>query len=297
MAISSDIKPQHIDAYCEGEELVPSKWEDAFEWRYDDADSIKIGTWGLDGLNRLPGWTDGSSDLPTGRVVDNGSKTVTYTQYGLSLGIRKMDVRHVANVVPKALRMVGRAIANTRAILAAAIVNGAHSTTTVVPGAKALAATDHPTASGAVRVNKLASALDLGAIFSAMTLARQWVDYDNGDFDLAEGGWYLMFPVVAGLEQVVGQALGSAVTSDQNQVNTSGMFGISAFPWAKITTATHWALVSKVVRTLGFWAPEEASGNLDVVVDEDNRKTKIICDGAYAAYAEAQPSGFIGGAT
>lgn len=297
MAISTDIQPIHVEAFCEGMESVPSKWESMFEVRTDDQASLKLGTWGAEGTNRLTEWENGADDIPQARVADIGSKTVNFTQFALQFRIRKLDAKHDPTLVPRVLKAVGRAIANTRALLGAALVNGAHSTTTVVPGSKALAATDHPTASGAARSNKVASGLDLGAIFSAMLLARQWVDYDNGDFDFAEGGWDLAYPNVAGLEQTVGQALGSAVTSDQNQVNTSGMFGIRAFPWAKITTSTHWALQSRVVRTLGMWDHVRAEDNITVVEDEDSRQIKITCDGAYAAFCSPHPSGFIGGAT
>lgn len=297
MAISTDLKPQHVEAYNEGFDQVPAKWEQAFEFRNDEEASIKIGAWGTEGTNRLPAWPDGASDIPTARVVDIGSKTVNYADFAIQFRVRKRDAQHDRTLIPRLLKMVGRAVANTRALLAAGVVNGAHSTTTVVPGSKTLAATDHPTALGGTRSNKLATACDLGAIFAAMTLARQWVDYDGGDFDFAEGGWTLMYPIVAGLEQTVGQALGSEYTSDQLQKNTSGMFGITAFPWAKITTATHWALSSKVVRSLGFWDHVSAEDNLEVDEDSDSRQTKITCDGAYAAFCMPQPSGFIGAAT
>lgn len=296
MGISTDIKPIHVEAFCEGMDLVPSKYEAAFEVRNDESASLKLGTWGAEGTNRLVEWADGASDIPQARVVDIGSKTVNYTQFALQFRIRKLDAKHDPGLVQRVLRMIGRAVSNTRALLGAGVVNGAHSTTTVVPGSKTLAATDHPLASGGTRSNKIASGLDLGAIFAAMLLARQWVDYDGGDFDLAEGGWHLMFPNVAGLEQTVGQALGSAYTSDQLQVNTSGMFGITAFPWAKITTATHWALQSKVQRTLGIWDHVRAEDNVTVDEDSDSRQIKITCDGAYAAFCSPHPSGFIGAA-
>ena len=121
-----------------------------------------------------------------------------------------------------------------------------------------------------------------------------YVAVESADFDIAEGGWNLFHPIVAGLEQTVAQALGSAVTSDQNQINTSGIFNISQIPWAKVTTATHWGLVSKMMTPLIDWevlAPEDS-----ITVDEDSREIKVTVDGAWGAGCGAQPSGFIGAA-
>lgn len=293
MPISSDTYTQIVDFYFDGESQVPMQWEEAYEQRNDQAGSIKLGGLSTEGVNRLPVW-NGTTDTPQARVKDIGSKTVSFTQYAIQFRISKLDARFNPTLVPDTVKAVGRAVANTKAVLAAGVLNGAHSTTTVVPGSKALAATDHPTALGGVRVNKLSSGCDLPAIFAAMALARQWVDYDGGRFDIAQGGWHLFHPVVAGLEQVVAQGLGSAVTSDQNQKNTVGLFGITQQVWAEITNATHWALVSKVHKPLGMWellAPEDS-----IDVDEDSRQIKITVDGAWASYCKAQPTGFIGAA-
>lgn len=293
MALSSDTYTQAVEFYFDGEAQVPSKWEDGFFFRDDQTGSIKLGGLSTEGQNRLPSW-NGEDDISQARVRDIGSKTVNFTQYALQFRIGKLAARHNPALLQETMMGVGRAVANTKALLAAAVLNGAHTTTTVVPGSKALAATDHPTALGGTRSNKLATACDLAAIFAAMALARQWVDYDGGDYDLADGGWHLFHPVVAGLEQQVAQALGSQYTSDQLQVNTAGMFGISQIVWAKLTTATQWSLASKVRRPLCFWehvAPEDS-----IDVDEDSRQIKVTVDGAWAAFCREQPTGFIGAA-
>lgn len=292
MALTSDTYQQVVEFYFDGEAQVSSKWEDAYEQRTDQTGSIKLGSFSTEGVNRVPGW-NGATAVPQARVRDIGSKTVNFAQFALQFRISKLEARFNPTLVPDTVRGVGRAVANTKAILAAAIFNGQHSTTTVVPGSKTLAATDHPTALGGTRSNKLSTGCDLAAIFAAMTLARQWVTYDGGDYDLAEYGWNLFHPVVAGLEQVVAAGLGSAVTSDQQQKNTVGAFGISQIVWSKIANASHWGLVSKAVKTLGFWELLAAEDTIDV--DEDSRQIKITVDGAWAAYAKPQPSGFIGG--
>lgn len=297
MALSNDIITQGVDAYWEGAALVPAAYQAAFPERNDQVGSLKIGVYGAEGTNRLPSWADGASDIPQARVATIGSKTVDYAQFAIQFRLRKLDVRLRPELLTSALRAVGRAVSNTPAILCAGVFNGMHTTTTVVPGSKTIAATDHPTATGGTRSNKVTSGLDLAAIFQAMYLARAWTDYDGGDFDLSEMGWNLLFPNVAGLEQTVRSGLGSVVTSDQNQNNTVGMFGVTPIVWSKISTATNWGLASKAVQPFGLWTLEDASSNLEVDTDSDSRQIKITCDGAYAAYAEAQPSGFIGGGT
>lgn len=295
MALSSDTRNQVIDFYFDGDAQVPQKYEPMFVERTDQAGTLKLGGKSTEGTNSLPEWVGGQSDIPQARVSDIGSKTLTFAQYAIQFRIRKLDAKFNPTLVGETSMQVGRAVANTKALLAAAVVNGAHSTTTVVPGTKTLAATDHPTALGGTRSNKLATACDLAAIFAAMALARLWKDYDGGDFDLAEGGWYLFHPIVAGLEQTIAQALGSQYTSDQNQINTAGNFNITQIPWAKVTTATHWGLVSKVIRSLIMW--EVLSPEDSIEVDEDSREIKITVDGAWGAGCNAMPSGFIGATT
>lgn len=295
MALSSDTQQQVVDFYFDGDAMVPQKYEAMFAKRTDQAGSLKIGSLSTEGTNSLPVWPSGQGDIPQARVSDIGSKTLSFAQYAIQFRIRKLDAKFDPTLIAEVSKAVGRAVANTKALLAAGVINGAHSTTTVVPGGKSLAATDHPTALGGTRSNKLATGCDLAAIFAAMALARAWKDYDGGDFDIAEGGWNLFHPVVAGLEQTVAQALGSAVTSDQNQINTSGIFNISQIVWSKVTTATHWGLVSKMMTPLIDWevlAPEDS-----ITVDEDSREIKVTVDGAWGAGCGAQPSGFIGAAT
>lgn len=288
MPISNDAKQVFVDNYFDGAAMVPSKWRDAYAWRYDDVGSLKLN--GVESISTVPQW-DGGEDLPQVRVRDIGFKTVTYVQYGVQLRLRKLDVRHDPTLLPRVAQRLGRAVENTYGNVAAALLAGAFTTTTVVPGTKPLGSTDHPTALG-VRSNKLSSNGDLAAIFAAMTLARNWEDYDGGDLDIAEGGWNLLHPTTAGLEQTFAQALGSAVTSDQNQVNTAGSYGITQIPWAKLPDTNDWHLLSKVVKALNMW--EASPPEDETAVDADDRGTKISLDFALAGFAEVYPTGYIG---
>lgn len=289
MSVSTDVKAQFVDAYYEGADQVPANWRPTFQFRSDDIASLKLGL--LEGTATVPSW-NGSADLPQATVNDIGSKTVNYAQYGLQLRIRKLDARDDGQLVPQVARRLGRAVTNTYANIGAAVYMNAFGSTTVVPGSKALAATDHPLGTGGTRSNKLTSALDLAGIFAAIQLARQWVDYDGAPYDLADGGWYLVFPTQGGLEQTVAQALGSQYTSDQMQVNTASSYGITGVPWNKITDPTYWFMVSKTIMPLQFW--ERQTPEDTVEIDGDSRQLKLSVDFACAAFCVAQPSGFIG---
>lgn len=295
MALSSDTRQQAIDFYFDGDSQVPQAYEQMFPTRTDQVGQLKIGGLSTEGTNKLPVWSNSEADVPQARVSDIGSKTVDFVQYALQFRIRKLDSKFNTSLVQDTMTALGRCVANTKALICAAIINGAHSTTTVVPGTKAIAATDHPLATGGTRSTKLSSACDLAAIFAAIALARAYKDYDGGDFDIAEGGWYLFHPISGTLEQTVAQALGSAVTSDQMQINPVGKYGITQIPWAKVTTSTHWGMVSKTWKPLFFWELLAAEDSIDI--DEDSRQIKITVDGAWAAGCQAMPTGFIGAAT
>lgn len=288
MGISTDAKQIFVDAYFDGANQVPSRWRDAFGWRYDDVGSLKLN--GIESVSTVPAW-DGGEDLPQARVRDIGYKTVTYAQYGIQMRLRKLDVRHDPTLLQRVAARLGRAVENTYGNIGAAVLNNSFGTTTVVPGSKALGATDHPT-STSTRSNKLTSALDLGAIMAAMTLARQWKDYDDGDLDLADAGWNLLYPVATGLEQTVLQALGSQYTSDQMQVNTAGSFGITGITWAKLTDTNDWHLLSKAVKPVWMW--EASAPESETAVDQDSKGVKISLDFAIAGFADVFPTGYIG---
>lgn len=289
MSVSTDVKAQFVEAYYEGADTVPDAWRQTFAWRSDDLASIKLGA--LEGVADIPAW-NGSADLAQATVADVGSKTVNYAQYGIQLRVRKLDARDDRNLLPQVARRLGRAVSNTYSNIGAAVYNNAFGTTTVVPGTKAISATDHPQGDGGTRSNKLATAFDQSAMFAAINLARNWEDYDGADYDIAEGGWHLVHPTAAGLEQTVFQAIGSPVTSDQMQANQASAFNITQVPWAKITDSTYWFMVSKLIQPLCFWERQTPEESTDV--DGDSRQIKISLDFACAAFALAMPTGFIG---
>lgn len=287
MPITSESVNQITESFYDGAEQVPTRYKQAFAERNDDVPSIREAA--IYGVSTLSEWNTG--DMPQARLHTLGAKSINYTEWALQLRIRKRNAKDNPQLVADGVSALGRAVEQTKALICAALINGGFSTTTVIPGNKSLYATDHPTAVG-TRSNKLNSACDLAAIFAAHNLARNWVDYDGSDYDLADLGWNLMHPTVPGLEQTVGQALGSAVTSDQNQLNLASSYNITQIPWSRIADPTHWHFWSKAVKPGVWWERDPIEDTMDI--DEDSREVKLSLDAAWAAYVRGQPTGAIG---
>ena len=288
MPITSVSVTMVTEAFVDGAAQVPQKYKAAFRTRTDDVASIReAANYGISTMTEWP-----SGDLPQARVHTLGAKTVNYVEWGLQARVRKRNAKDDPGLLTEVVKAVGRAVESTKAMICATLVNGIFSTTTVIPGTKALCATDHPLANGGTRSNKLTSVPDLAGIFLGINLARNWKDYDGNEHDLAEFGWNLLHPTAAGLELSIAQALGSAVTSDQNQVNTAGSYGITQIPWSRITDTTHWSMYSKAVQPLVWWERDSVEDTIDI--DEDSREIKISADAAWVAYCRGQPTGAIG---
>jgi phage major head subunit gpT-like protein len=116
-------------------------------------------------------------------------------------------------------------------------------------------------------------------------------DYQGLPRDVvAEGGFYLIVP--PDLEEAAGQALGSAVTSDQNQLNMAGSYGIQTIVWNHLSDADNWFLVSRSSSPLIFW--ERSAPDLQVQIDEDSKAGKYSLDFAISAAVSALPDGIVG---
>jgi hypothetical protein len=287
MPLTQESATQVTEAYYDGAEMVPQKYRQAFLDRDDDVPSIREAA--VYGITALEEWPSG--DLPQARLHTLGTKSINYVEFGLQLRIRKRQVRDNPMYLRDGIMALGRAVENTRSIICAAVLNNAFSTATCIPGSKPLYATDHPT-KGGTRSNKLSSAPDLAGIFAAHTLARNWVDYDDSPYDLADLGWNIIHPTASGLEQMIGQAIGSQVTSDQNQVNLAGSYNLTQIPYSRITDATHAHMWSKAVKPGVFWERDGVEETMDA--DEDSKEIKVSIDVAWGVYLRGQPTGAIG---
>lgn len=286
---TTNVLQTSVVSYMEGLRMVPNQWEQAYEVLNNDVPSLRIAS--FSGVGELPVWT-GDEDISTAVVSERGSKTLDYVQYALEVRVPKLNARDVPGLVEQAARKLGIAVASTRGTVAAAKLNNAHGTTTTADG-QALASTAHTTRSGATRSNKLTTAFDRTALFAAIALARNWESYENLDYDIADLGWYLMWPTSnTTFEETVIEVLGSSYSSSEMQVNAAAGRNITPIGWAKFTDSTQWALISKAEKPLVLWdriQPEET-----MTVDTSSRLIKITADSAMVAQVRPQPEGFIG---
>lgn len=285
---TTNVLQTSVVSYMEGLRFVPSTWEQAYEVMNNDVPSLRIAS--FSGIGEMPVWA-GDEDISTAVVSERGSKTLDYVQYALEVRIPKLNARDVPGLVEQAGRKLGIAVASTRATVAAAKLNNAFGSTTTADG-QALASTAHTTRSGATRSNKLTSAFDRTALFAAINLARNWVSYENLDYDIADLGWYLMYPASnTTFEETVTEVLGSQYSSSEMQVNAAQGRNITPISWHKLTDATHWHLMSKAEKALVLWdriQPEET-----MTVDTSSRLIKITADSAMVSQCKPQPEGII----
>lgn len=286
---TTNVLQTSVVSYMEGLRAVPDGWEQVYEVRSDDVPSLRIAS--ISGVGELPTWS-GDEDISTTTVSERGSKTLDYVQYALEVRIPKLNARDVPGLVEQAGRKLGFAVASTRGTVAAAKLNNAFGSTTTADG-QALCSTAHTTRSGATRSNKLTSAFDRTALFAALNLARNWVSYENMDYDITDAGWFLVWPTSSStFEETVTEVLGSAYSSSEMQTNAAAGRNITPIGWKKLTDATHWHLISKFEKPMVLWDRIQPEQTLDV--DTSSRLIKLTADSAMVAQCKPQPEGIIG---
>lgn len=285
---TSNVKQTVVERFFEGIHSVSEQWAQAYDYRRNDIADLRLSP--ISGVSAIPVW-DGNSDLPQQQLEALTPQSVQYEAFGVQVRVNKydaMDVPESTSVLPQ---RIGVATATAYASKAAGVLNNAFGTETTSYDGLALCATNHTVKGGGTRSNKLSSALDSTAIMAAIALFRNWADYQGLKMDVvAMGGFYLVIP--PGLEEAAGQALGSAVTSDQMQLNMAGSYGIDTIVWNQLTDADNWFLVSKAMSPLVFW--ERSAPDLRIDIDEDSKAGKYSLDFAIAAKANAIPDGIVG---
>lgn len=277
-----------VKSYMEGLRMVPNSWEQFYDVLTDDVPSLRIAS--VSGVGELPAW-DGANDVDITTVSERGSKTLDYVKYALQVRIPKLDARDVPGLVEQAAKKLGIATESTRGTVAAAKLNNAFGTTTTADG-QSLCSDSHTSRSGASRDNKLTSAFDRTALFTALALARNWESFENIDYDLADLGWYLMTPVTATLLETVDETLKSQLSGADMAMNAALGYDITWIPWAKITDATYWFLGSKAEKSLVVWDRLPAEQTLSI--DEDSLSYKITAVSAVVCQCKPQPEGIFG---
>ena len=284
---TSNVKQTVVERFFEGLHSVDERWANAFDYRRNDIADLRLSP--ISGVGQIPQWNGG--DLPVQELEALTPQVVSYTKYGVQVRVDKYDAKDVPESTSVLPQRIGTATATCYAAKAAEVLNNAFSTATTSVDSLALCATNHTVKGGGTRSNKLTTGLDSAAIMAAIALFRKWVDYQGLKFDIvAMGGFYLVIP--PDLEEAAGQALGSSVTSDQNQLNMAGSYGIDTIVWNQLTDTNNWFLVSKSMSPLVFW--ERSAPDLQIDIDEDSKAGKYSLDFAITSAVNAIPDGIVG---
>jgi|GEM_PF-2051172 len=284
---NENVKQTVVEAFFEGVHKVPETWADYMDVRRDDIADLRISP--ITGVSEIGVWTGG--DLPVQELDALDPQAVTYTKFGVQVRVDKYDVKDVPESTNRLPQRIGTAVAQTYAKRAATVLNNAFTTATTSYDGLALCSASHTVKTGGTRSNLLTSALDTTAIMAGIRTFRKWVDYQGLPFDVvAMGGFYLVIP--PDLEEAVGQALGSSVTSSAMQLNMAGSYDIDVRINPFLTDTNNAFLVSKSMTPLIFW--ERSAVDLVVDVDPDSKALKYSLDFAIAAAVGAIPDGIVG---
>lgn len=286
----TEIKQTFVRPFMEGLTQPDMSWRSGFDMWTDDVASVKLAS--FSGIGAVPQW-DGSNDYPQADVNDRYNTTITYTKYALQARLNKYDAMDVPRIVAEAGMKLGVAISNTYGSIAADRLADVFDSTTTAGDGVALVSDSHPTASGGYRDNKMTSAFDRTAYMAAINLASLWTSYHNLDEDWSNDPKVLFgSPADTTFRETQAEVFGSAVSSDQMQVNAASSYRPEVVIWSKLTDSTQWMLISKLRKPLVFWVRSGATQN--TVIDEDNGNIKISTDFAIGTIAKPDPIGIIG---
>lgn len=283
---NQNVKQTVVERFFEGLHSISEQWANGYDYRTNDIADLRISP--ITGVSSIPKWNGG--DLPVQELEALTPQLVQYEKYGVQVRVDKYDAKDVPESTTTLPQRIGVATAQAYAGKAAEVLNNAFTTATTSVDGLALISDSHTTKVG-VRSNKLTSALDSSAIMAAIKMFRTWRDYQGMPRDfVTEGGFYLF--IHPELEEAAGQALGSAVTSDQNQINMAGSYGIETIIWNQLSDENSWFLVSKAASPIGFW--ERSAPDLQVQIDEDSKAGKYSLDFAISSFVSALPDGIVG---
>lgn len=302
---TTNVKAVAVQSFFEGLASVPDSWRTLVTFRTDDVAALRLAQ--LTGAPDFSSW-DGSADLSKKYITSpnaNG-QTVTATQYGYQVRIKRLDVADVPNIVGDTVRKVGMSLASTYAQLAFTQIQNGDSDT--CPDGKALYATDHPTASS-TRSNKGTSALDRAAFLAAVKSFRKWKNYQDQPQDLTPSGFYLVVPPdleTTAMEIIQSPYALSAPTevgtasntytpaSVQGEINVAGLYGTTIVVSPYLSDTNNWYLISKAAgqSPIQFW--ERLAPSLRTTIDEDSLETKISADFAVGTKVGPDPAGIYG---
>lgn len=290
----TEVKDELLITFMEGITQAPRMdWEQAFEVRRDDIHSLKLAS--MSGIGAIPVWS-GTGDLTPADFNDRFNTTITYEKYGIEGQLNKYDRMDVPGLEEGAVRKLGIAVGNTMGAIAADRLNDIFDVTTTAGDGVALCSDSHPTASGGVRDNLIASAFDRSAAMAALNLASLWTSYHGQEEDFSMDDFlFLGSPQDTTLRETFGEVFRSSVSSSQMQVNVAQDYNVSPLIWQRFTNANRWALVSRQRTPLVYWIREAPENTL--TVDSSSRQLKLGVDFGIGTGCRPDPVGIIGSKT
>lgn len=198
-----------------------------------------------------------AEEIPMDRVYQGYSTTFTSTKYGVMLATSQEAIDHEKHdSISKNPKKLGRAVASTREIKAAAIFNNGFSTTG--SDGKALFATDHPllTPGAQASSNRLAADADLSAtsLKNMITLMRQTKDTAGNKVMIKPK--FLLVP--SALEFTAYELVKSIYAPESTYNNLSsigpqGLYDLQPIVWDYLTDDDAFFLVAEPSDTELYW--------------------------------------------
>lgn len=282
----SNVQERTIKSYFEGLRMVSEDWRMAFNMHTDRVAQLRVSA--ITGIGE-PGKWDGSSDLSPVTVNDANALNISYTQYGVQVRIPRLRLELTPGLAAGAAQKLGVAVASKYRSLALAELQNAF-TGTVDDGA-ALVSDSHTTRNGTGRDNLITSAIDATGFMAAIQLYRDWVSYEEINYNLAELPKRLIIDPAK--ETAAVQALGSQYTSSQLQVNVAGSYQTNlSIESGCFTDSDDWLLLVPSESPLQFWELE--SPRYESFYDQDSQCWKLNVTFALGIDSGPQPDGIVG---
>ena len=298
MAVSyTNVQTEATRVFLEGLSSVPDEWRQIVDYRTDDVASLKLAA--LSGVQDPGLWTGTDMPNPVDETAGQpnapgAQKTLSYDIYGLQIKLNKYDTRDVPQLASYTANKMGMAVAHKYRSL---VYNKLASAFTddilgISAAGKKVCDTEHLTAMGGTnyRSNKLSSLLDRDALFNAITLGREWKNFQGQFVTLFDGPKILV--VAPENEQTAIEILNSGLSGADMQMNALTMHNISLIVSPHLTDADDWFVVSGQEQCLKYW--ERSSPMFSIETDQDSRQTKISVDFGVDCDWGPTPDGIIG---
>lgn len=291
---TSNVIQTDVQAFMEGLAAVNDWYAPVYKKFTDNTGALRRAA--FTGVPSVGTW-DGTSDVTTASIstpASNAGLTLTYAKFAIQVKIPRYELLDVPGIQAQSAQKLGMSVASKYAELAgtnmAGILDG---NTEALPDTKKVLSATHTMTSG-TRSNALTSALDRASFLSAIRMAREWQNYQTQITDWAKLPKFLVVP--AELEGVALQIVGSSVTSDQNQMNTAGLYNTKVVVCPYLTDASDWGVFvdpnAGFSQNMAHW--DRSAPRFQTAMDQDDLHWKHTVDFATIFDAGPLPDGIIG---